>query len=609
MQTGAWYKDKNTCEFIVWAPYAQSMAVKILTGNIRLYTLQPLGRGYWKGEFDDVRPGDRYVFVIDGKNERPDPASMYQPEGIHGPSEIIDHSTYEWKDAGWRGLDLEEMVIYELHTGTFTPEGTLHAIIGKLDEIKDVGVNTIELMPLAQFPGNRNWGYDGVYPYAVHNSYGKPEDLKDLVQACHQREMAVILDVVYNHLGPEGNYLRDFGPYFTSKYSTPWGEAINFDDELSDEVKEFFIRNALCWFEQYHIDGVRLDAVHAIYDMSAKHFLRCLSERTGAYSRKVKKKHFLIAESDLNDSRVIEPFNTGGYGLDSQWSDDFHHALHVLLTDERHGYYADFGSIEHLAKAIKNGYVYTGQYSEYRKRSHGNSSAEHAGRQFVICSQNHDQVGNRMLGERLSSLLSFDAQKLAAALTILLPYVPMLFMGEEYGETNPFLYFVHHTDPDLVEAVRRGRKDEFRSFRWKGDPPDPQSEETFERSILDHNKKKVRAHNQLRQFYKKLITLRQTHPVLSRLRKDKTEVFGFEADRIIVIRREYSGRSVLLLCSFARTESNVQMIEAHGDWYLLLDPTEERWGGPGSDTPEIVKPGEPLRLQPFSFLLFENPGD
>jgi maltooligosyltrehalose trehalohydrolase len=606
IRPGAWYQSGHRCEFVVWAPNARVMSVKIVTGAVRSYALEKQDRGYWKCTADDVRPGDRYMIEIDGKIQRPDPASMYQPEGVHGPSEIIDHAEYVWEDDSWRGLDLEEMIIYELHPGTYTPEGTLRAIAGRLDELKDLGINTIELMPLAQFPGERNWGYDGVYPYAVQNSYGNPGDLKYLVDESHRRGMAVLLDVVYNHLGPEGNYHRDFGPYFTSKYSTPWGEAINFDDRYSDEVKEYFIQNSLYWFEYYHIDGVRLDAVHAIYDMSAKHFLRCLCERTADFSRRVKKKHYLIAESDLNDTRLIEPFETGGYGVDAQWSDDFHHALHTLLTGERHGYYLDFGTVEDLTNAMKNGFVYSGQFSKYRMRSHGNSSTSRPGRQFVICSQNHDQTGNRMMGDRLSSLVSFEAQKLAAGLTLLLPYVPLLFMGEEYGESNPFLYFVSHSDPDLIEAVRKGRKEEFSAFRWKEEPPDPQSEETYFQSKLDHNKKDTGQHSDLLRFYKGVISLRKSHPVLSRLRKDETEVFGFESQKIIVIKREFSGRVTLLLCSFASVESTVYAIGVNGKWRLLLDSAAEEWGGPGSEIHETVNAGDSLRIQPLSLLLFEN---
>ncbi len=360
MTLGANYQGNGVCTFIVWAPRAEIVELKIYSPQERTIPMHHTGKGYWKTEMDDIEPGTTYMYALDRDTVRPDPVSHYQPEGVHKHSQVIDHKNFSWEDLGWRGLDITEYVIYELHIGTFTPEGTFTAIIPRLDELKDLGITAIELMPVAQFPGNRNWGYDGVYPYAVQNSYGTPDDLKQLINECHKRGLAVIMDVVYNHLGPEGNYLRDFGNYFTGKYSTPWGEAVNFDDEHSDEVKKYFIDNAIYWFEMFHIDALRLDAVHAIYDMSAKHFLHGLADRTTEFSRKHKRKFYLIAESDLNDTRIIKPPELGGYGLDAQWSDDFHHSVHALFTGETSGYYKDFGGIDHLAKALNEGFVYDG---------------------------------------------------------------------------------------------------------------------------------------------------------------------------------------------------------------------------------------------------------
>ncbi len=606
MQTGAIYRGNGVCDFIVWAPLLNEMKVRIHTDRKGTVDLLKISGGYWHARVEDVKPGCRYAYITGTQAERPDPASFSQPEGVHLASEVIDHAGYDWKDTAWRGLDIGEMVMYELHVGTFTQEGTFKAILGSLNELADLGINTIQLMPVAQFPGSRNWGYDGVFPYAVQQSYGRPDDLKELVDACHRLGFAVLLDVVYNHLGPEGNYLSEFGPYFTPKYSTPWGNAINFDDEYSDGVKEYFIQNALYWLREFHIDGLRLDAIHAIYDLSAKHFLRCLADRVDEYSRTAKRKHVLIAESDLNDSRVIRPAEIGGYGVDAQWSDDFHHALHALLTAERFGYYEDFGDIRDIVSALSNGYVYADRYSKYRKRVHGNSSADRPARQFVIFSQNHDQVGNRMLGERLSSLVSLDALKLAAGVSVLSPYIPMLFMGEEYGETNPFLYFVSHSDQALIEAVRKGRREDFKSFRWQGEPPDPADEATFRKSKLQREEKRTGTHAGLYQFYKRLISLRKSHPVLRRVRKEETAVYAYEERRILVIRRDYQSAKTLIICSFSSEPTSVTLPDAPNPWKLLVDSAAPEWGGNETQTPVTVPPGASLAINPLTFLLFET---
>ena len=451
------------------------------------HAMQALEFGYWQTWVANVKPGTRYKFALQDGPERPDPASMHQPMGVHEASEVVDHHAFAWTDSSWPGLPLEQYIIYELHTGTFTPQHTFEGIIQKLDYLVDLGITAIELMPVAAFPGSRNWGYDGVYPFAVQESYGGPEGLKKLVNACHVKGLAVVLDVVYNHMGPEGNYLNDFGPYFTGKYNTPWGKALNFDDAGCDGTRNFFIQNALMWFREYHIDALRLDAVHAIIDLSAKHFLLELAEAVNELSLETGRKFYLIAESDLNDVQVINPPAKGGFGMDAQWCDDFHHALHALTTGETDGYYEDFGKLEDLEKVFNEAFVYSGIYSAHRKKTFGSNASQHPARQFVVCMQNHDQVGNRMLGERLPALVSFPMLKLAAAAYLLSPYLPMLFMGEEYGETNPFLYFISHTDPELVKAVQEGRKKEFKAFKWAGNIPDPQSEETFLSSCLSWN--------------------------------------------------------------------------------------------------------------------------
>ncbi len=606
MTLGANYQGNGACTFVVWAPRAEIVELKIYSPQERTIPMHRIGKGYWKTEADDIQPGTTYMYALDRDTVRPDPVSHYQPEGVHKPSQVIEHKNFSWEDQGWRGLDIAEYVIYELHIGTYTPEGTFTAIIPWLDELKKLGITAIELMPVAQFPGDRNWGYDGVYPYAAQNSYGTPEDLKQLINECHKRGMAVIMDVVYNHLGPEGNYLRDFGNYFTGKYSTPWGEAVNFDDEHSDEVKKYFIDNAIYWFEIFHIDALRLDAVHAIYDMSAKHFLHCLADRTNECSRKHKRKFYLIAESDLNDTRIINPPELGGYGLDAQWSDDFHHSIHALFTGEKSGYYKDFGGIDHLAKALKEGFVYDGSYSEFRKRSHGNSSRERPAEQFVICSQNHDQVGNRMLGERLTTLVTFEKLKLIAGLTLLSPYIPLIFMGEEYGEDNPFQYFVSHSDPGLIEAVRRGRKDEFKEFHAQGEAPDPQDEKTFERSRLDHTKKERGHYKTLFEFYKKLFTLRSQIPALRYLSKDHLDVFGFESDRVLVVQRWKDDDRILAVINMNPDSVTIKLLAYRHKWKMLLNSAATEWGGESTPLDDVLHPEDDLTIDKFSFIVLRN---
>jgi maltooligosyltrehalose trehalohydrolase len=484
MHLGATYLGNNTCTFLLWAPFRQTVELELDPPGGRRLPMHKRADGYWEIQVQGAAPRTHYKYRLDGHMLRPDPASHYQPEGVHGPSAVVDHQRYRWTDHDFRPPALEAMIFYELHVGTYTAEGTFAALAAKLDRLVGLGVNALELMPVAAFPGDRNWGYDGVYPFAVQRSYGTPEALKKLVDACHRREIAVVLDVVYNHLGPEGNYLRDFAPYFTDAYNTPWGEAVNFDHAYSDGVRRYFLENARHWFTRYHIDALRLDAIHAIYDRSAHPFLLELSEAAEQWSKELDRPLYLIAESDLNDVRVIQAPEQGGFGIRAQWSDDFHHALHAFLTGERSGYYRDFGEFADIVKAFREGFVYDWRYSEYRKRRHGSSSKDRSPDQLVACIQNHDQVGNRMLGERLATLVSFEAYKLAAAAVLLGPNVPLLFMGQEYGEQAPFQYFVSHTDPDLVEAVRRGRREEFRSFDWAGEVPDPQDAGTFLRSKL-----------------------------------------------------------------------------------------------------------------------------
>jgi maltooligosyltrehalose trehalohydrolase len=601
---GCAHVDGDRYEFLVWAPRAEKVEVHLVSTAERFIEMQPEARGYHRAVVEGLQPGDRYFYRLNGESDRPDPASRLQPD-VHGPSEIPD-LRFDWHDSSWRGLPLEKYVLYELHPGTFTPEGRLDAVIPRLDDLRDLGITSIELMPLAQFPGTRNWGYDGVYPYAVHTAYGGPLALKRLVDACHARGLAVTLDVVYNHLGPEGNYLSSFGPYFTDHYKTPWGDALNFDLPGSDEVRRYFIDNALYWVTEFHVDALRLDAVHAIIDSSALPFVEQLALAVHERAREIGRVVPVIAESDRNDARMTRELEKGGWGLDSSWTDDLHHAVHVLLTGEQAGYYADFGGVGKLARGLQEGFVYSGQYSEYRQRSHGNSARDLPGKRFVVFSQNHDQVGNRMLGERLASLVSFECLKLAAGAILLSPFVPLIFMGEEYGETAPFLYFVSHSDPALIEAVRKGRADEFRAFGWEGEPLDPQSEETFARSKLRWDDRDRGEHSVLRAFYKELLRLRRETPALASLDMQGLRAIPNENCDVLFVQRPHECGETVAAFHFGAEPARVTFPFAQGHWTKLIDSAEERWSGPGSPAPAAIdSQGEvALALSPKSFAVY-----
>ncbi|MEY2412252.1 MAG: maltooligosyltrehalose trehalohydrolase, partial [Acidobacteriaceae bacterium] len=504
---GATPLPREGWRFVVWVPVAKELSIHIVGDSDRVVPMQKSDSGYFEATIEKLDTDARYFYRFEDGREFPDPASRFQPEGVHGPSQIINLEDFNWTDSSWHGLPLDHSVIYELHVGTYTPEGTFEALIPHLAALRDLGVTTIELMPVAQFPGSRNWGYDGVRPFASQNSYGGPRGLQKLVDAAHAHGLAVALDVVYNHLGPEGNYFHAYGPYFTDKYQTPWGKAINYDGPDSDPVRHFFIANALHWLEEYHIDALRLDAVHGIFDFGALHFLAELQQAVKGLEERLGRKLHLIAESDLNDSRLLKAPAHGGYDLASQWSDDFHHSLHSLLSGERAGYYSDFGDVHHLAVTMRNGWFYAGQHSNFRRRRHGNSAAGLARSKFVVCIQNHDQIGNRARGERLSELVNFETLKLAASVTVLAPFIPLLFMGEEYGEIAPFQYFTSHSDQALIEAVRKGRQEEFAAFAWEGKVPDPQDEATFRNSKLNHELKNKEPHQTLRALYRELLAI------------------------------------------------------------------------------------------------------
>lgn len=586
---GASTQNNGTTMFRVWAPRATQVSVRIRTSKaIGEERLSPGDRGYFTGTVQGAQAGDSYTYILDGALERPDPAARFQPEGVHGSSLIVDPVAFAWTDQAWRGGDLSRYVIYELHIGTFTEPGTFEAAIAHMDYLKELGVTAVELMPVAQFPGVRNWGYDGVYPYAPQNSYGGPQGLKSLVNAAHSKGLSVILDVVYNHLGPEGNYLNDFGYYFTDRYKTPWGPAINLDGPHSDEVRHYFVSNACYWASEFHIDALRLDAVHGIFDFSARHFLFELSQAVHEMAKRLRRRVFLIAESDLDDVRVINPPSLGGYGIDAQWNDDFHHSLHTLLTEERTGYYQDFGRTEQMVKAIREGFVYTGEYSPYRKRAHGSSSKGRHAHQFVHFSQNHDQVGNRPLGDRPSRLGSMEALKLAAAVVLLAPGIPLLFMGEEYGETAPFPYFVDHSDPALNEAVRNGRADEFLLHGRFGDTSDPSLEETFRSSKIDLNLRSRPGHREVFAFYQEVLRLRRATQVLGKPIRKGLDVRVLGGGHVVMMKRELKGEGWLALFNFSILESAAALPPITGRWRKTLDSSSNQWGGPGERAPLLI---------------------
>jgi maltooligosyltrehalose trehalohydrolase len=594
------------CCFRVWAPLAETVHVHILSPREQVRPLAPAANGYHAGVLEDVGPGALYRYRLDARLERPDPASRFQPHGVHGASQVMD-SAFDWEDGGWRGVPLRRYIFYELHVGTFTPEGTFAGVADQLDELAALGISAVELMPVAQFPGDRNWGYDGVYPFAVQGSYGGPVGLKRLVDACHQKQLAVVLDVVYNHLGPEGNHLADFGPYFSDAYRTPWGAPLNFDGPYSDEVRRFFIENALYWVTEFHIDALRLDAVHAIMDFSARPFLEELAQVVHLRSAELGRQIYLVAESALNDTRLVRPRGRGGVGLDSQWNDDLHHALHAVVTGERQGYYGDFGKFEHLLRALREGFVYSGEYSEYRKRRHGASSRDIPAHRLVVFAQNHDQVGNRSRGDRLTHSLPVEALRLMAGVILLSPYLPLLFMGEEYGEIAPFPFFISHSDPELIEAVRKGRRAEWSFDEGQDEPPDPQAEKTFTGARLNHALRHAQApHRMMWEFYRRLIELRTRIRALAEASKARMEVIGLNELRIGCIHRWSRSDEAFVIFHADDKRVAAAIPLPAGRWEKELDSRDASWGATGSSIPRIFESSGDVRMEllPYSFLLF-----
>lgn len=596
--------------FRVWAPKAESVAVLVLSGKAAgTVVMQQEEKGYYSVTIPDVVDGDRYLYQLDEGKAFPDPVSRFQPNGVHEASQVVDPSLFNWTDDGWSGIPLEQYRIYEIHIGTFTKEGTFEAAIQFLDYLVDLGITAVELMPVSQCPGERNWGYDGVFHFAPQHSYGGPDGMKQLINACHRKGLAVILDAVYNHLGPEGNYLADFGHYFTEKYRTPWGGALNFDGPYSDSVVEYFLSNAMYWINEFHVDGLRLDAVDWIFDQTPKHFLQQLSEELHGHRESLGRSIYFFAENDTNDARLINPPSIGGYGIDAQWCDNFHHALRTLLTGETTGYYEDFGQFNQLVKAYTDAFVYTGQYSHYRKRRHGGFAKQSPTSQFVVFTQNHDQVGNRKCGDRLSANQPLEKLLLAAGVVLLSPYIPLLFMGEEYGETAPFHYFVDHSDPVLIEAVFKGKHEEHASGICEGEIPDPGAESVFLESKIDLTLKREGEQAIILEFYRQLLAFRRDLPPLQVFRREAIEVTGIAQQKVLAVVRCSDQGAVLCMFSFSNMQQQVAICLPQGSWEKILDSSAQQWRGIGEVAAGSIAVAEPkaecsIAINPFSVLVY-----
>ena len=572
--------------FRLWAPNAGKVSLQVAGQK---FPLSKHDGGWWEADVDPARPGMDYAYFLDDDNRAlPDPRSPWQPSGVHGPSRLLDHAAFPWTDAAWEAPPLSAAIIYELHIGAFTPEGTLDAAQTKLDYLRELGITHVELMPVNAFPGIQGWGYDGVDLFAPHEPYGSPDALKRFVDACHARSLAVLLDVVYNHLGPDGNYLAKFGPYFTAAHHTPWGDAVNLEDAGSHEVRRFFCDNALMWLRDYHFDGLRLDAVHAWTDRSAINFMEQLATEARALQAQTGHSYVVIAESDLNDPRLVTATEAGGYSLDAQWSDDFHHALFTVLTGDRGGYYADFGALADLAKSLREVFVYDGRYSPYRDRIHGRPVRNLPASSFLGYSQNHDQVGNRAKGDRLSSIVTIGRAKIAAALVLTAPFVPMLFQGEEWAASTPFQFFTNH-NPELGKLVSAGRRKEFAAFGWNpADIPDPQSPATFQRSKLNWDERRQPPHAAMLDWYRQLIALRRSTPDLTDPDLSHVHVRFSESEQWLAMERG----SVTVVFSLA---SNPVQIEVRPGSFIAL-----------SSSPDVHRTANKVSLPPDTVVILRT---
>jgi maltooligosyltrehalose trehalohydrolase len=596
---GAFALPDGACCFRVWAPHAGRVDVVLDGGRtgIRHMTAEPFG--YFSHVEPAVPEGQRYAYRLDGGPPRPDPVSRWQPDGVHLPSAVLHPERFCWTDAGWKPPRRQDLVTYELHVGTFTPEGAFDAVIPRLDSLGELGVTAIELMPVAQFPGDRNWGYDGVHLYAPQNTYGGPHGLQRLVDACHTRGLAVLLDVVYNHFGPEGNYVHEFGPYFSDRYRISWGPTFNYDGPGSDPVRQFVLDNVRLWIGDYHIDGLRLDAVHAVFDRRPKHVLQEIKEAADEAAARRGATAYVIAESLMNDVRMVLPPARGGYGLDAEWDDDFHQALHAYLTGERHNKYVDFGPVELIPRVLEQTFVLNGVYSRYRGRRWGAPAGDLPGDRFVVSVQDHDHVGNRARGERLAALVPPAAQRLCACLMLLAPYLPLLFMGEEYGEENPFLFFCSFLDPQLIDNVRQGRR---RDYALEGDVPDPQAESTFAACRLSWSWPEGTAHAGLRRLYQDLLAARRQWPALQDYRHRRARLVPADGAPAVLELIRGDGDAGAVLRAYFNLSGDVQpLVGGSGNAdVLLFDSEAARYCGQrdGSDLGARLLPHECVAFGP-----------
>lgn len=585
---GATYVEGEGVHIRLWAPKLDD--VKIIWNDGQAVKLDKSDRGYYTGLFPNARPGDKYLFESSGKNF-PDPASRFQPDGPHGPSQVLAEN-FKWTDDDWQGIPFEKWVIYEIHPGTYSASGKFSAIQTDLPRLKELGVTTLEIMPVSQFSGHRNWGYDGVFPHAVQNSYGGPDELKSLVNAAHAHGLSIILDCVYNHIGPEGNVLFQCGDYTTGKYSTPWGDALNYDGEGSEEVRLYFLQSVWQWLTEYHFDGLRLDAIQMIFDTSPFTFLEEITRLKIEAEKLVGRKLIVTGESDMNDPGVLTPLNKNGLGLDGQWADDFHHCLHVTLTGENKGYYHDYGGLGQLAAIYRNGVAFTGQYSPFHGRRHGRAYDAIPRNRLIVEVQNHDQIGNRAFGERMTSLVDFEKQKLAAACIFLSPFTPFLFMGEEFASEKPFLYFVSHSDKELNDAISKGRAEEWKSFEWADMPLDPAEQATFENCILDVAAESATEKGRLvGSFYKSLIEISKT------IRKFDLEVEHQDKDDHIILTYSNQNEVIKVVLSF---HSEAITAPVAGNWQCILNSADYIVGNP------VPQSFASDKLEPFSAMVFKQ---
>lgn len=593
--------EGNSCRFAVWAPYHKQVKL-FLDAKNELLDMQPAGDGYFTLQTTRAKPNDTYLYRLDSAKTKPDPASHYQPKGVFGASAVIDHANYVWSDNAWGGLDLEDLVFYEVHVGAFTLEGAFKSMLPRIKELADFGFNALELMPIVQFSGKRNWGYDGVFPFAVQNTYGEPDDLKALVDECHRRGMALFLDLVYNHVGPEGNCLNDYGPYFPADRLGRWGPKVNLDGDGSLGVRNYFLENTRHWFSLYHIDGIRLDAVFTMHDKSPKHFLAELAEQASFLSEASGRKFHLISESGYHIPEVLASPDLGGYGFNGEWLDDYQHAVFAAITGERRGYYSNYGSMNEVVEALNKGYINVGDELGFKRKVHGKSYGEVPANQLVVFSQNHDQVGNRLLGDRLISIAGLEAAKLAAAMVLLSPYVPLLFMGEEYGETSPFLFFTDFEDKKLIAGVRKGRKSELAAFHWAGKVADPQSLDTYQKSKVNWQLRQSEEGKKTLGYFHALLDLRK-NPLFHPKKNTQIKHAKIEKEKILLVQKQNQSSQALVTANFSSTPIEIRF-PYDGEYIKVFDSAAEVWNGKGATLYPVISRGDVLAFSGFNFAVF-----